>query len=146
MHKFTTSYKIYVSLYVEVWIWVLSVICPTTAWAGTLGYTAGSALSHTTHTHNAHTYIHTHKHTHSKSLLSGDLSWATTSGQLPKSICPHKYTLQREEGRVLWQFQFPQCPNPQLSLSLCTHPALCAMLTKRTLLFPAHTGAGRHFP
>lgn len=123
MYKLTTSYEIYVSLYVEVWIWVLSVICPTTAWAGTLGYTAGSTLSHTTHTHNGHTYIHTHKHTHTlkESFIWGlELSYNVRTA--PKIHLPTQ--IHTSERRGTSPLTVPVSTMPKsTTLSLSLHPS-----------------------
>lgn len=114
-------------------------------WAGTLGYTAGSALSHH-HCANPHTCTYTHTDTHTPQLQKVSFIWGLELSYhvrtAPKILPTLTYTLQRKEGRVFWQ---PQCrlrPNPPISLSLFLPPHVCLSLQcleRGWNYCPAHT-------
>lgn len=108
---------------------------------------------HNTHIQHAHihtytqTYTQKHTHTLKESFIWGlELSYNVRTA--PKIHLPTQ--IHTSERRGTSPLTVPVSTMPKsttLSLSLCTHPALCATRTKRmTLLFPAHTGAGRRFP
>lgn len=115
----------------------------TTEWVGTLGYTVGSGLSHhygTIPTPTPLTNINTWNLR--EWLLSRDLSWATTSGQLPKSCHTHIHSSERRGISLLTTPASTEPKSSSLPLFLPLCPSVCVALKSldRTV-HCTHTGA-----
>lgn len=124
------------------WVCVLSVICPTTVWAGTLGYTAGSALSPPPPP-APHTQAHTHPRTNTctqTTRTSESVFYLGTWVELPRpdsSQNPAHTHIHTSERRGTTLLTGPVSTAPKssnIAHSLCSPVYLAAVLRKRMKL------------
>lgn len=146
LHKHTHKSfptKPYACLCVGVGMCVLSVICPTTVWAGTVGYTAGSALSHH-HCTNPHTRTLAHIHPRTSESVFYLGTWVERPRQDSSQNPAHTH-IHTSERRGMSLLTTPVLKTPKssnislsLSLSLCPLSVTAALRKRMKLLSSTH--------